>query len=142
VFISVRDKDKPAAVQLARSLHALGFAIIATRGTAEAIRGAQVPVEMVLKVLEGRPHIVDHITSGDVQLVINTTMGKDSIRDSYTIRRTALVYNVPYCTTIRGAFAATQGIKSLLEGPLAIRSLQEYHAASRCSNGVSIIADP
>jgi carbamoyl-phosphate synthase large subunit len=142
VFISVRDKDKPAAVQLARSLHALGFAIIATLGTAEAIRGAQVPVEMVLKVLEGRPHIVDHITSGDVQLVINTTMGKDSIRDSYTIRRTALVYNVPYCTTIPGAFAATQGIKSLLEGPLAIRSLQEYHAASRCSNGVSIIADP
>ncbi len=131
VFISVRDKDKPAAVQLARALHDLGFKIIATRGTAHAIRTAGVPVELVLKVLEGRPHVVDHIKNGDVQLVINTTMGKNSIRDSYSIRRTTLVYNIPYCTTIPGAFAATQGIKALLEGALETNPLQEYHRRVR-----------
>jgi len=127
VFISVKDKDKPAAIQLANALHELGFAILATRGTADAIRASGIPVEVVLKVIEGRPHVVDYIKSGTVQLLINTTMGKNSIRDSYDIRRAALVYNVPYCTTIPGAFAATQGIKALLDGPLAINSLQEYH---------------
>jgi carbamoyl-phosphate synthase large subunit len=127
VFISVKDKDKPAAVQLAKALHELGFAILATRGTADAIRASGIPVEVVLKVIEGRPHVVDYIKSGTVQLLINTTMGKNSIRDSYDIRRAALVYNVPYCTTIPGAFAATHGIKALLDGPLAINSLQEYH---------------
>jgi carbamoyl-phosphate synthase large subunit len=127
VFISVRDKDKPAAIQLAKALYELGFAILATRGTADAIRTSGIPVEVVLKVIEGQPHVVDYIKSGTVQLLINTTMGKNSIRDSYDIRRAALVYNVPYCTTIPGAFAATHGIKALLDGPIAINSLQEYH---------------
>ncbi|HYY15792.1 MAG TPA: carbamoyl-phosphate synthase large subunit, partial [Gammaproteobacteria bacterium] len=127
VFISVKDKDKPAAVQLAHALHQLGFKILATRGTAQAIRAAGIPVEVVLKVLEGRPHVVDHIKNGDVHLLINTTLGKTSIRDSYSIRRTALVYDIPYCTTIPGAFAATQAIKALLDGPLDINPLQEYH---------------
>ena len=127
VFISVKDKDKPAAIQLAKALYELGFAILATRGTADAIRASGIPVEVVRKVIEGQPHVVDYIKSGTVQLLINTTMGKTSIRDSYDIRRAALVYNVPYCTTIPGAFAATHGIKALLDGPLAINSLQEYH---------------
>ncbi len=127
VFISVKDKDKPSAIQLANVLHELGFSLLATRGTADAIRSAGIPVEVVLKVLEGRPHVVDYIKNGAVQLLINTTLGKDSIRDSYDIRRAALVYNIPYCTTIPGAFAATHGIKALLDGPLAINSLQEYH---------------
>jgi carbamoyl-phosphate synthase large subunit len=127
VFISVKDKDKPAAIQLAKALRELGFNILATRGTADAIRSSGIPVEVVLKVLEGRPHVVDYIKNGEVQLLINTTMGKNSIRDSYAIRRAALVYNIPYCTTIPGAFAATHGIKALLDGPLAINSLQEYH---------------
>ena len=105
----------------------MGFRILATRGTAQALHSAAIPVEVVLKVIEGRPHVVDHIKNGDVQLVINTTMGKHSIRDSYDIRRTALVHSIPYCTTIPGAFAATHGIKALLDGPLAISSLQEYH---------------
>jgi len=131
VFISVKDKDKPAAVQLAQVLHQLGFRILATRGTANAICAADIPVEVVLKVIEGRPHVVDYIKNGDVQLLINTTMGKSSIRDSYDIRRTALIYNIPYCTTIPGAFAATQGIKALLEGPMDIKSLQEYHQHDR-----------
>jgi carbamoyl-phosphate synthase large subunit len=127
VFISVKDKDKPAAIQLAKALYELGFAILATRGTADSIRASGIPVEVVLKVTEGQPHVVDYIKNGTVQLLINTTMGKDSIRDSYDIRRAALVYNVPYCTTIPGAFAATHGIKALLDGPLAINALQEYH---------------
>jgi carbamoyl-phosphate synthase large subunit len=127
VFISVKDKDKPAAIQLAQSLCELGFTLLATRGTADAIRSSGIAVEVVLKVLEGRPHVVDYIKNGAVQLLINTTMGKNSIRDSYDIRRAALVYNIPYCTTIPGAFAATHGIKALLDGPLAINSLQEYH---------------
>jgi carbamoyl-phosphate synthase large subunit len=127
VFISVKDKDKPAAMQLAKTLHELKFTLLATRGTAAAIRASGIPVETVLKVREGQPHVVDYIKSGQVQLLINTTMGKYAIRDSYDIRRTALVYNIPYCTTIPGAFAATHGIKALLDGPLAITSLQEYH---------------
>jgi carbamoyl-phosphate synthase large subunit len=131
VFISVKDKDKPAAVQLAQALHQLGFKILATRGTAHAIRAAGIPVEVVLKVIEGRPHVVDYIKNGDVQLLINTTLGKTSIRDSYSIRRTALVYDIPYCTTIPGAFAATQAIKALLDGPLDINPLQEYHRRVR-----------
>jgi carbamoyl-phosphate synthase large subunit len=131
VFISVKDKDKPAAVQLAQALHQLGFKILATRGTAHAIRTAGIPVEAVLKVIEGRPHVVDYIKNGDVQLLINTTLGKTSIHDSYSIRRTALVYDIPYCTTIPGAFAATQAIKALLDGPLDINPLQEYHQRVR-----------
>jgi carbamoyl-phosphate synthase large subunit len=127
VFISVKDKDKPAAMQLAKALHELGFNVLATRGTADAIRSSGIPVKVVLKVHEGQPHVVDYIKNGAVQLLINTTMGKHTIRDSYDIRRAALVYNIPYCTTIPGAFAATHGIKALLDGPLAINSLQEYH---------------
>jgi carbamoyl-phosphate synthase large subunit len=127
VFISVKDKDKPAAIQLAKALHELGFKLLATRGTAAAICASGIPVEVVLKVREGQPHVVDYIKNGQVQLLINTTMGKFAIRDSYDIRRTALVYNIPYCTTIPGAFAATHGIKALLDGPLTINSLQEYH---------------
>jgi carbamoyl-phosphate synthase large subunit len=127
VFISVKDKDKPAAMQLAKSLNELKFKLLATRGTADAIRSSGIPVEVVLKVREGQPHVVDYIKNGEVQLLINTTLGKHAIRDSYDIRRAALVYNIPYCTTIPGAFAATHGIKALLDGPLAIKSLQEYH---------------
>jgi carbamoyl-phosphate synthase large subunit len=127
VFISVKDKDKPAAIQLAKALRELGFTILATQGTADAVRLSGIPVEVVLKVIEGSPHVVDYIRNGAVQLLINTTMGKNSIRDSYSIRRAALVYNIPYCTTIPGAFAATHGIKALLDGPLAIKPLQEYH---------------
>ena len=127
VFISVKDKDKPAAIQIAKALHELGFAILATRGTADAIRASGLPVEVVLKVIEGQPHVVDHIRSGTVQLLINTTIGKTSIRDSYDIRRAALVYNVPYCTTIPRGVCGDPGIKALLDGPLAINSLQEYH---------------
>jgi carbamoyl-phosphate synthase large subunit len=126
-FLSVKDKDKPQAVRLAKELFSIGFKIIATRGTAAAINQSGIPAEPVLKVKEGRPHIVDKIKNGEVNLVINTPIGKSSLKDSYSIRRTALVCNIPYCTTIPGAFAATHGIKALKEGKLSVSSLQEYH---------------
>ncbi|OGW17583.1 MAG: carbamoyl phosphate synthase large subunit [Nitrospinae bacterium RIFCSPLOWO2_12_FULL_45_22] len=134
VFISVRDKDKPAVLKIARELVQLGFQLLATRGTGEYLRGAGLAVESVLKYKEGRPHIVDHIKNGEVALVINTPEGKASQHDSYYIRRNALVYNLPYYTTIAGAWAATQGIKAILEGQLEVLSLQEYHLASLTTN--------
>ncbi|MBI1987227.1 MAG: carbamoyl-phosphate synthase large subunit [Nitrospinae bacterium] len=127
VFISVKDEDKPAAVEIARQLVALGFEIVATRGTAAHLRAAGIEVQTVLKVIEGRPNIVDRIKNGEISLVINTPSGRDSQRDSYSIRRAALVHHLPYCTTIPGSFAAAQGIKAVLEGKLAVLSLQEYH---------------
>ena len=126
-FISVKDKDKPAAVKIARELHYLGFKIIATGGTAKAISDSGTPAEKVLKVMEGRPHIVDKLKSGEVALVINTPIGKSSLKDSYSIRRTALVCGIPYCTTVAGAFAAVNGIKAIKQGHLDVLSLQEYH---------------
>ncbi len=126
-FISVRDHDKPAAVRLAQDLARLGFRILATHGTAAAIAQASVPVEGINKVQEGRPHVVDWMTNGEIALVINTPAGKHSQADSYALRRTALTQRIPYCTTMPGAFAAVQAIRSLREGEPAVRSLQEYH---------------
>jgi carbamoyl-phosphate synthase large subunit len=130
-FISVRDHDKPAAVRLAQELVALGFQVLATHGTAAAIAAAGLRVERVNKVTEGRPHIVDLMTNGEIQLVINTPIGKASLADSYSIRRTALMRNLPYCTTMPGAFAAVRGIRAIHEGELGVCSLQEYHQQLR-----------
>jgi carbamoyl-phosphate synthase large subunit len=130
-FISVRDRDKPAAVRLAQELTALGFQIVATQGTAAVIAAAGLAVASVYKVNEGRPHIVDLMTNGEVHLVINTPIGKHSLADSYSIRRTALMLNIPYCTTIPGAFAAVRGIGASREDALGVCSLQEYHQQLR-----------
>jgi carbamoyl-phosphate synthase large subunit len=130
-FISVRDRDKPAAVRLAQELSALGFGLVATEGTAAAITAAGITVERVNKVKEGRPHIVDLITNREIQLVINTPVGKSSLADSYSMRRTTLTLNIPYCTTIPGAFAAVRGIRALREQELEVCSLQEYHQRLR-----------
>jgi carbamoyl-phosphate synthase large subunit len=126
-FLSVRDQDKPAVVRLAQELHDLGFRILATHGTAAVIAQADVPVTRVNKVQEGRPHIVDVMTNGEVDLVINTSAGKRSQTDSYSLRRTALTLNIPYCTTMPGAFAAVQAIRALRQGELGVCALQEYH---------------
>ena len=128
VFISVRDKDKGDAINLGRGMRDLGFRIVATRGTAAAIGAANIPVEIVNKVAEGKPHIVDKIINGEIDLVINTTVGKISINDSYSIRRTALERGLPYFTTIQGAVAALKAIGSLRnEGTPSVRSLQDYY---------------
>jgi carbamoyl-phosphate synthase large subunit len=126
-FISVRDTDKAAAVKVARSLSELGFALVATEGTAKVLLEHGLTVERVNKVKEGRPHCVDAIHNGEIDLVINTVIGAQEIRDSFSIRRTALVKEVPYFTTIAAAKAAAAAIAALQRGALDVRSLQEYH---------------
>jgi carbamoyl-phosphate synthase large subunit len=105
-FISVRDADKVRAVQLATQLMELGFELVATRGTAEALRAAGVPCDTVKKVAEGRPHIVDMIKNDDIEFIVNTTEGKQAIADSFTFRRSALQSKIKYTTTLAGGFAA------------------------------------
>jgi carbamoyl-phosphate synthase large subunit len=132
VFISVRDADKPAACQLARRLRNLGFDVVATRGTAAAFEHARVPAACVNKVQEGSPHIVDELAAGRIQLVINTTQGTQEIRDSYSIRRHALLGNIPYFTTLEAAIAITGALelRSVLPEGAQVRSVQEWHARS------------
>ena len=128
VFVSVRDHDKDAAVTIARDLERAGFSIIATRGTAAALNQAGINAEVVNKVKEGQPHIVDHLINGEIALVINTTIGKQSIIDSYSIRRTALERSIPYCTTIPGARATVRAIETLQAEPVPpVRALQDYY---------------
>ncbi|MDX2276543.1 MAG: carbamoyl-phosphate synthase large subunit [Hyphomonadaceae bacterium] len=127
VFISVKDSDKPGMVAAARDLIELGFRIIATGGTADYLQAAGVTIDRVNKVAEGRPHIVDAMKNGEVHLVFNTTEGAQSYRDSYSIRRTALVQNIPYYTTVSGARASIQAIRRLKSGAeLGVRALQAY----------------
>ncbi|MEB2353310.1 MAG: carbamoyl-phosphate synthase large subunit, partial [Burkholderiaceae bacterium] len=127
VFISVKNADKPKAVAIARTLHEMGFALVATRGTAAAIAAAGIPVTPVNKVQEGRPHVVDLLKNGEVALVFNSVEDKrGAIVDSRSIRTTALTQRVSYFTTIAGALAAVQGMRSLAR--LEVYSLQELHA--------------
>jgi carbamoyl-phosphate synthase large subunit len=125
-FISVKESDKAASVVPARELLSMGFEIIATRGTAKYLQAAGLEVRMINKVLEGRPHIVDALKNGEVQLVFNTTEGAQSLADSFSIRRTALQQKVPYYTTIAGSAAATKAIAALRQGTLDVRPLQAY----------------
>jgi carbamoyl-phosphate synthase large subunit len=129
-LLSVRDSDKAAAVAVARRLVELGFAIMATRGTAARLREAGLPVTVVNKVLEGRPHCVDAIKSGEIQLVINTAAGAQSVADSFAIRRSALTHGVPHYTTIAGARAAAHAIAAMRAGTLEVAPLQAYFRGS------------
>ncbi len=133
VFISVRDDDKALVMPAVRHLVELGFDLIATRGTALSLRANGLACDDVNKVKEGRPHIVDALVNGDIALVINTTIGAQSIRDSFTIRRTALTQRVPYFTTIAGAIAAAKAIEAARSGDPAetATALQDYHQRSR-----------
>ena len=126
-FISVKESDRPAALEVAQQLERLGFNIQATSGTAAYLRDHGVHAESVYKVNEGRPHIVDHIKNGQVALVVNTVRTARSHADSLSIRREALNRGLAYYTTIRGARAAVMGIEAILKKELTIRSLQEYH---------------
>ena len=129
VFISVKNQDKPKAVEVARGLHGLGFKLVATRGTAAAIKDAGIPVTIVNKVAEGRPHIVDMLKNGEVSLVINSVEERrNAITDSRAIRTQALAARVTYYTTIAGARAAVEGMQYLREGlGIKVYSLQELH---------------
>ena len=126
-FVSVKDADKPGIAEIAERLIALGFEVLATRGTCAFLAARGLPATQVLKVTEGRPSIVDRIKDGDVHLVLNTTAGKREIADSYSIRRGTLMKGVPYFTTVTGARAAVGAIEAAREGRIEPRSLQEYH---------------
>jgi carbamoyl-phosphate synthase large subunit len=128
VFVSVRDSDKPRILDTVRLLGQLGFKIIATSGTQRYLSEHGVAAQKINKVLEGRPHIVDAIKNGEVQLVFNTTEGATALADSGSLRRAALLHKVPYYTTLSGAVAAAQGIKAYLGGDLEVRALQSYFA--------------
>ncbi len=130
VFLSVKDADKKGLPLLARRLTEMGFSILATKGTAARIKDAGFPVKTVNKVLEGRPHCVDAIRSGEVQLVINTASTPQSIADSFEIRRSALTHFVPHYTTIAGARAAVHAIAALKTGTLEVAPLQSYFRGS------------
>jgi len=127
VFISVKDADKPKAVEIAKRLHQAGFKLFATKGTCIELIKNNVPSEFVLKMNEGRPNIVDLIINNQVALIINTTIGKQTIKDSFAIRRTALDRNVPYTTTIRGAAAVTRAIESMKQKKIEVKPIQMYY---------------
>jgi carbamoyl-phosphate synthase large subunit len=126
VFVSVRDRDKPQLVEPCQRLAALGFKLIATSGTASYLAGKGIEIGRVNKVMEGRPHIVDLMLSGEVQLIFNTTEGAQAIADSFSLRRTALTNGIPYYTTVAGARAAVQAIEALEAGSLEVAPLQSY----------------
>ncbi|KAB2876808.1 MAG: carbamoyl-phosphate synthase large subunit [Pseudorhodoplanes sp.] len=126
VFVSVRDADKARIVDALRLLVDLGFKVIATSGTQRYLNEQGIPAIKINKVLEGRPHIVDAIKNGGVQLVFNTTEGATALADSRSLRAAALLHKVPYYTTLSGAVAAAQGIKAYLAGDLEVRTLQSY----------------
>jgi carbamoyl-phosphate synthase large subunit len=135
VFISVRDQDKPRAVEVARGLIGMGFTLVATRGTAAVIEAAGLPVAVVNKVTEGRPNIVDMIKNGEIALVINTVEERrNAIADSRAIRTQSLVNRVAFYTTIAGASAAVEGMQYLRHGGgLTVYSLQAMHAATQAA---------
>ncbi|MBS0639311.1 MAG: carbamoyl-phosphate synthase large subunit [Acetobacteraceae bacterium] len=130
VFLSIKDADKKGLPSLARRLNEMGFRIMATKGTAARIRDAGFDVTVVNKVLEGRPHCVDAIRSGEVQLVINTASTPQSVADSFAIRRSALTHQVPHYTTLAGARAAVHAIAAMKAGTLEVAPLQSYFRGS------------
>ena len=127
VFISVKNEDKAFIVDSAALFSQMGFRIVATRGTSALLRKYGIENQVVNKVREGRPDVVDMIKNREIDLVINTTSGKKAIAESLSIRRTALTFDVPYTTTIAGARATALAIKSLIQGKLGVRTIQEYH---------------
>jgi carbamoyl-phosphate synthase large subunit len=128
IFVSVNDFDKKNATPIVRRFHELGFTIYATEGTARHLRNLGIPVRPVLKVHEGRPNAIDLIVNGEVQLLINTPMGKRAQRDDYTMRQAAIAHHVAYTTTLSAADAACDAVLAMRSRPAAVTSLQEWHA--------------
>ena len=125
VFISVKEDDKPGVVDLAKRLRALGYPMLTTAGTHAYLKSKGIETERVLKVAEGRPHIVDRLVSGDVGMVINTTFGKKEIADSFPIRRESLMHSVPYFTTVQAARMAVGALEAIARGEISYKPLQE-----------------
>jgi carbamoyl-phosphate synthase large subunit len=144
VFITVTDGDKPAATGVACMLHDLSFRIVATRGTAQAIRRMGIPVETINKIGEGSPHVVDWIERGDVDLVINTPVGTGARADGYEIRTAAVARRIPCITTMAGGMAAARAIAAARRGAPEVRSLQEIHSDAQAArtNGAQAVTQP
>ena len=126
VFVSTSDRDKSAVVSVAKELQELGFHVVATEGTRKALREQGVEVELVLKLHEGRPNVMDSIKNAKIQLIINTPSGEEAKADGRLIRRSALTYKIPIVTTIAGAKATTAAIRSLQSQTLSVKALQDY----------------
>jgi carbamoyl-phosphate synthase large subunit len=127
VFISVHDVHKDKIVPIAGLFRDMGFHLMATRGTAAHLEKHRIEAEVILKVSEGRPHVVDRIKNGEIQVVINTSVGRRSTLDAYHIRRGALVYNVLYTTTLAGARALSEALMTLKKETWDVFALQDYH---------------
>jgi carbamoyl-phosphate synthase large subunit len=127
VLITVADRYKPDAVPIAKKMHELGFKLAGTTGTAKYLKNAELPVETISKIREKRPHVIDYIKNREFSLVINARFGQESSEDAPLIRKTALLYGIPYATTLAGARAIADGIEALLKGEIGVKCLQEYH---------------
>jgi carbamoyl-phosphate synthase large subunit len=127
-FVSVNNDDKPTVVPIARNLADLGFRIMATRGTAAYLRAHGIPVEVVYKVNEGRPNVADHILNRQIDLIVNTPLGRESFFDDRVVRRVAMLHSIPCITTLTGASAAVEAIRALRGEALDVHALQDYHA--------------
>jgi len=128
VFISVHDIHKQKITDTARSFAEMGFAILATAGTAAHLNAAGIAAEPVLKMSEGRPNVVDHIKNSGIQMIINTGIGRRSSQESYHIRQSAVRYGLPYVTTISAARASVEAIRSQMADALQVAALQDYHS--------------
>ena len=126
VFVSVRDDDKDRIVPAVSALRSMGFAVIATGGTKRHLESLGIECDRVNKVLEGRPHVVDAMKNGEVDIVFNTTEGAQALTDSASIRRTALLYHIPYYTTLAGAMAVTKAIEAVIADNLKVAPIQDY----------------
>jgi carbamoyl-phosphate synthase large subunit len=127
-FVSVNNDDKPTVVPIARNLAELGFRIMASRGTAAYLRAHGIPVEVVFKVNEGRPNVADHILNRQIDLIVNTPLGRESFFDDRVVRRVAMLHRIPCITTLTGASAAVEAIRALRDAALDVRAIQDYHA--------------
>ena len=132
VFVSVKDEDKVAFVEICHNLVKDGFNILATGGTTNTLLAAGIPATRINKVMEGRPHAVDAMLSGEVQLVFNTAKGAGAIKDSFSLRHNALTKKIPYYTTVSGSRDAAEAIRALRQGQLGVRTLQDYLADIKC----------
>jgi carbamoyl-phosphate synthase large subunit len=130
VFVSVNNDDKPNVLPILRDLVELGFSLVATRGTAAYVRAHGLAVEVVFKVNEGRPNVVDEIVNGKIQLIINTPLGRESFFDDRAVRRVAMMQTVPCITTLTGASATVAAIRALRTQALTVRALQDYHSGA------------
>ncbi len=140
VFVSVKDADKPKVYPSVKRLYEMGFSILATHGTSQYLNGLGIPNRPAKKIAQGRPHVVDHIKNGEIQLVINTPSGVESAGGSHHIRRAVIQYGIPYATTLSGAAAMTWGIEALRRGDLAVMPLQEYHRQINCPSSLPPLA--